>query len=157
MLHRLPTGLTLVVAGLLACTAGVADTAAPPAEAHASDSEHLRDLMHRLDSTYYDRIKTELEAERERAFYLERLSAALAEMAGTTDALAETAPDLGLDESGRARFTALARELHSQVSVLREFADRHDFAGFRRAYGEVERTCQACHALFRDPYPEGGP
>ncbi len=148
--------ISMVVAVLLAGGAWADDSLPAPPAAHVSGSGYLRDIMHRLDSTWYDRVKTELESEQERARYLERLTGALAEMAGTTDALAESAPSLPLDAAGQARFADLARHLHARVARMRELAEHNDFTGLRQAYSEVEQTCRQCHSLYRDPRPSAG-
>jgi cytochrome c556 len=137
--------------GLLVLLVGTA-LAAPPT-GHVLRSDELRALMKRMDALVYEETYTELDLDLERARQARALAAAADELAGTADAIAESALVLPLDETARTRFTELANQLYNRALAVQSASSGPDLQALRSAFGELEGTCIECHALFRNPIP----
>lgn len=106
-------------------------------------SDHLKQIMRRMDSLVYERNMTELEIDRERLRRARALAAAAAELAMEADAPAQTA-----DDAQRRAFSRHARALASAAARLDEIAAAGDYGALASQMRVVEDQCAACHQRF---------
>ncbi len=78
-------------------------------------------------------------------------------------AMAAQPPVSELAENDAVIFSAMAQRLDDEVVTLRQLATNYDFRVavsaqqrlFNESYRRLNRTCAACHQLFRDTLPQG--
>ncbi len=78
-------------------------------------------------------------------------------------AMAAKPPVSELAENDAVIFSAMAQRLDDEVVTLRQLATNYDFRVavsaqqrlFNESYRRLNRTCAACHQLFRDTLPQG--
>ena len=123
---------------------------------HAESSERLITIMRRLFSIVHEGDVTEektfsqddmtdlVEAVEELLFYAELMSSKI--------------PSTELEENETVIFSAMAGKLYSEALNVQQLANNYDFSVinnaqnrlFSEALERLNRTCAACHQLFRD-------
>lgn len=148
---------------LTACTLQTAAPEIPTAAGvpvlHAIHDERLQQLMDEMNHLMFERMRTELELDRDRR----RKTKAIAETAGamleTLDLLPARLPQLGLRENERIVFLTLADALKGRTQTLEIQAKRNAVDSLPGTLEEIRSTCEGCHRLFRQRslFPERAP
>ncbi len=115
----------------------------------AVHSGELRQIMRRLNSIAYEREFTQLELDRLRARHIETLVETVGELVRTAETLPEITED-GLNENDLVTFRALANQLYTETTGLRNAVRENNYAAQDAGYRRLRETCTACHNLFRD-------
>jgi hypothetical protein len=127
---------------------------------HAVRNEQLRDVMRGMRDPALDRLPQELDdPSRERA-YLQDLSSHARDLAQDADRIGAIADRTGLTTDQQQVFLGLAGRLRNRALQLREQADLRQTRLIDATLKEIDDTCVACHALFRDlpePLPAAKP
>jgi hypothetical protein len=148
----------VVVAGTV-CSAPhstLNEPAGPPAESatlHALHSARLRKIMRDLDRLTSDRLPQEMDVSAERNRRLRELAVAADAMASAAQGIPGAASDVALSAPHRGVFPMMAEILRDQAIVLRQRAEADDPRGAEAVLEQITVTCNACHALFRQPLP----
>lgn len=119
--------------------------------AHAIQDARLREKMRELDALMYERMRTELEIDRDRRRQAKEIAVVAADLSRTVAAIVAAAPGLPLTADERSRFLALAEELRIRVDRLREQAGQGQIDAIPGTLGEITAVCGSCHRLFRKP------
>ncbi len=115
---------------------------------------HEEDMVHEenvpLDkSITYDQMADLLEAVEELVFFAEVMSTKV--------------PATELEENDAVIFSAMAQRLYDEALNVKQLATNYDYRVavsaqqrlFNESYRRLNRTCAACHQLFRDSSPQG--
>jgi cytochrome c556 len=119
--------------------------------AHAIQDVRLRARMRELDALMYERMRTELELDRDRRRQAREIAAAAADLSRTVAAIVATAPGLPLTADEQVRFLALAEQLRNRADRLREQAEQGQIDAIPGTLAEITAVCGSCHRLFRKP------
>lgn len=133
---------------LTACSTAVIPPGGSPS-LHAVHNERLHDLMMRMNSLLQEQIRTGLEVEQERGMHAREMAMAAGRLAGTVDSLITALPTLQLNADDRTIFLALADRLRGLAGQLERQAGHGAFDQARTTLNDIDRTCAACHGLFR--------
>jgi hypothetical protein len=125
--------------------------AAESATLHAVHSARLREIMRQLDRLTSDRLPQEMDVRPERDRRLSELAATADAMAGAAERIPGAAGRVALDAPHRGLFPMLAEILRDQALELRQRAGADDPRGAETVLEQITVTCNACHALFRQP------
>lgn len=112
--------------------------------------EDIRWIMGRLYTLSYEREFTELELDRMREKNLEALADAAADLVKIADRLPGLFPDEQLSDEDQVTFRAMANQLQDETLHLLDTASTSSYSERKTGYRELEKTCMACHNLFRD-------
>lgn len=152
LLKNLPFGLLLLFCCSTSCPAAngaLAGKEAAPPLLHSIHSDQLREIMSRLNELAHEREYTELSLDRLRARQVEALvkeAGALLENAGRlSDIPGEEKPT----EEEQITFTAVARQLYSETLRIQADIQANRYENLTDRYRHLQRTCNACHKLFR--------
>lgn len=116
----------------------------------AIHSEKIRGIMRRLNSLAWEREYTELQIREMRAEQIELLVQAAEELIGSAENLPEIAAQEQLSDEEQTTFRAMARQLHKETVMLREYTETRQYEELSRGYRRLHQTCNACHNLFRE-------
>lgn len=116
---------------------------------HALHEERLRNLMQEMNNLMFDRIRTELEIDRERRKHALAIAKSAGQLASAIDAIVEEMPKLDLTVSEQTAFKALASKLHRQTELLQDQANRNHIDAIPGTLQQMTLTCTSCHQLFR--------
>lgn len=119
--------------------------------AHAVQDARLREQMRELDALMYERMRTELEINRDRRRQAKEIAVVAADLSHTVAAIVAAAPRLPLTADERSRFLALAEQLRIRVDRLREHAEKGQIDAVLGTLGDITAVCGSCHRLFRKP------
>jgi hypothetical protein len=136
-----------LVAGCASAPEGLPDTGNPAL--HAVDDERLRELMGEMNNLVFERMRTELDIDRERRRKALKIAEVAGNMAQTVGAIIDTLPGLGLSPNEQTTFLTLADKLRSRVRTLEEQANRNYIDAIPGTLEQIETTCTGCHQLFR--------
>lgn len=117
---------------------------------HAVQNERLHDLMDEINSLMFERMRTQLDIDRERrrrAGEIAEVARAMSERAGE---MLSTLPELKLSPEEQTTFAALAKKLRAQSMQLEEEASSNYIDAIPQSIERMSLTCTACHELFRD-------
>jgi hypothetical protein len=126
---------------------GLPDTGGPAP--HAVHDRRLRQWMAEMNALMFERMRTELELDRERRRQAERIAGTAADLERTIGRIIDTLPRLALSPNERTTFLALADTLRSQVQTLKVQAQRNYIDALPDTLEHIQATCTACHRLFR--------
>lgn len=118
--------------------------------AHAIQDARLREKMRELDALMYERMRTELEIDRDRRRQAKEIALAAVDLSRTVAAIVTAAPGLPLTVDERSRFLALAKQLRTWVDRLREQAEQGYIDAIPGILAEITAVCGSCHRLFRE-------
>lgn len=118
---------------------------------HAIQDARLRALMREMNSLMFERMRTELEIDRERRQKAAQIGRVADEMARTVVDIIDSLPRLSLEEDEKIMFLILAEKLRSQVKMLKQQADHNYIDAIPGTLERITTTCAACHQLFRKP------
>jgi hypothetical protein len=118
---------------------------------HAVESARLRTIMQSLERLRAAPLPQELDPGLLLDRRLDEMAAAGDGLAAAATEIAAAADDLGLDPAQRPAFLGIVDTLRRQALTLRSRAGEGDLDAAVRAYDELTATCDACHALFREP------
>jgi len=105
--------------------------------------------MQRLDQLAFEREYTELGLDRLRAEQIELLvheSQSLLTNAGRLPEILNAGRITGVEQE---TFTAVARQLYTETLRIQAQIRAYQFEQLPAAYQRLQRTCNACHSLFR--------
>jgi hypothetical protein len=117
---------------------------------HAVQNARLHDLMTEMNSLMFDRIRTELDIDRERRRRTAQIAEVARAMSGMIDGILATLPDLNLAPAEQTSFASLANRLRNQARQLEEQARRNSVDAIPHTLDQMTLTCMACHRLFRN-------
>lgn len=154
--------LTVVVWVLgTACAASDTPEPAPPqsqrgAARHAVHGVELERTMRRLNRLRQQRWPQEVEAEyearrqegKERTF--QQAEQLAVDLAKTAVQIADAADEAEMVEADRRAFLAKVDVFRAQAEELQEVVGRRDAKAMRSVLREIDKTCQSCHARFRE-------
>lgn len=112
-------------------------------------NEDIRRIMGRLNTLAYEREFTELELDRMRRENLETLATAAADLVKIAEQLPESIPDNQMSEEEQVTFRAMANQLQDETLRLLDTTATSSYSERQSGYRELEKTCTACHNLFR--------
>jgi hypothetical protein len=123
---------------------------------HAESSERLTTIMRRLFSiTHEERIEENLSLTKADA---NALSEAVEELLFYAELMSAKVPATELEENQHVVFNAMANQLYDESYNIKQLVKNYDFdiadSGQEQiiytAFERLNRTCAACHQLFRD-------
>lgn len=117
---------------------------------HKIESEELKILMRELNMVVYDRQKSELDRDDIRRRYALNLADVIKELAYKVENIPLNATEKVLDDQEKAVYTRYARELYMDGERIDIVAQKYELEKLDDAIAKTERTCERCHALFRD-------
>ncbi len=150
------SGVLLFILAISASTIIYGQDDSEPYMKHADSSERLVTIMHRLFSvTHEERIEENLnltEAD------VADLSEAVEELIFYAELMLAKVPDTALEENQHVIFNAMANQLYTESMNIQQLSSNYDFNDldsgksqiFYDAFERFNRTCAACHQLFRD-------
>ncbi|MCK7579329.1 MAG: cytochrome c [Chromatiales bacterium] len=97
----------------------------------------------------FDRIRTEMEIDRERRKHALAIAESAGALASTIDAVVKELPQLNLSAAEQTTFTALAVKLLRQTERLQKQATRNHIDAIPGTLEQMALTCTSCHQLFR--------
>lgn len=112
-------------------------------------SEDIRKIMGRLYALAYEREYTELELDRIRHENLQALAHAAADLVELSGNLPQVLPDNRLTDEEQVTFTAMANQLHNETLHLLDTDATSSYSELKTGYRQLQKTCTACHNLFR--------
>lgn len=123
---------------------------------HAESSERLITIMDRLFSIVHEEGPTE-----ERAYTKDDMTdliEAVEELLFYAEIMSTKVPATELEENETVIFSALAGKLYNEALNVQQLANNYDVSVinnsqnllFKEALERLNRTCAACHQLFRD-------
>jgi cytochrome c556 len=120
---------------------------------HAVQNARLDELMIEMNSLMFDRMRTELDIDRERRRRAGQIADTAEAMSRTIESVLATLPALNLTPGEQDTFAALANKLRGQAMQLEEQARRNYVDAIPQTLDQMTLTCTACHQLFRDTGP----
>ncbi len=123
---------------------------------HAESSERLVSIMRRLFSiTHDERVEENLNLTKADA---NDLSEVVEELLFYAELMSTKVPSTELEENQQVIFSAMANQLYDESYNMQQLVKNYDFdvadSGqehiFYTAFERLNRTCAACHQLFRD-------
>jgi hypothetical protein len=109
--------------------------------------------MRDLDRLTSDRLPQEMDVSAERNRRLRELAVTADAMASAAEGIPGAAGDVALSAPHRSVFPMLAEILRDQALELQRRAEADDPRGAETVLEQIAVTCNACHALFRQPLP----
>lgn len=116
---------------------------------HAVYSENLREIMHRLNQSIYDRELETTQDESVRMQYTRQLFDEASELYLAAEKLTQALPGFDLSEVEKDVFEGLARQLQIEANNLGYMSKNNDQHGMDAVFKRLNDTCAACHELFR--------
>jgi cytochrome c556 len=116
---------------------------------HAVQNARLHALMTEMNSLMFDRMRTELDIDRERRRRAAQIAEVAQAMSRTIDGVLATLPSLDLAPGEQETFAALANKLRGQAGQLEKQARRNYVDAIPQTLDQMTLTCTACHELFR--------
>ncbi len=117
---------------------------------HSVESEELKILMRELNLVIYDRQKSELERDDIRRRYALNLADTIKELAYKVEHIPSDVLKKRLNDAEVAVYTGYARELYRDGEQIHTVAERYELEKLDETIAKTERTCDRCHALFRE-------
>ena len=123
---------------------------------HAESSERLVTIMRRLFLlTHEERIEENLNLTKADAT---DLTGAVEELLFYAELMSAKVPETELEENQHVIFNAMANQLYDEAYNIQQLVKNYDFdvadngqeQVFYTALDRLNRTCAACHQLFRD-------
>ncbi len=108
---------------------------------HVIYSEKLQAIMHKLSSSVYEE---ELNLEQ-----INELFDNASELYIAAKELDQALPGFQLNPTEKNVFENIARQLQVEANNMGFMAQNNDTAGLQFTYERLNRTCAACHDLFR--------
>ena len=112
-------------------------------------SEDIRKIMGRLYALAYEREYTELELDRIRHENLQALAHAAADLVDLSGKLLQVLPENRLTDEEQVTFAAMANQLHNETLHLLDTDVTSSYSDLKTGYRQLQKTCTACHNLFR--------
>ena len=142
---------SLVALVVAACTQTETPPATPVANQplHALMIDRIDNLYRRIDILTFDQDRTPLELDRARRRGSEEVAQAARELAASVGLLEQAGESLNLSPQQLLQFRAMANELRdaSEALALSAISSEDDLTP---ALNNLQQTCAACHALYRD-------
>ena len=148
----IPFGLLLLFCNIASCPAGngtLADKGATAPLLHTVHSDQLRLIMLRLNELAYEREYTELRLDQLRAEQIASLVAEARNLVANAGRLPEILNDSSLNAEEQITFIAVAKQLYSETQRLQADVQAKRYENLQYGYRHLQRTCNACHKLFR--------
>jgi len=131
---------------------GVPPEAPPPENRHALHAvsgERLRVIMQEMYSSVHENDSAGAPQGRISEEQMADLVEAVEELLFHAEMLSSGMPGSNLDETDLAAFRALAGQLYTEALNIQQLAKYYDYHLIEPAYDRLDRTCLACHRLFR--------
>ena len=116
---------------------------------HAIQSDIIRDIMHRINHSYYESQIDEFQREEALVENTTYLIVSVNELLVASEFLTHALPGFNLTEEEKDIFQAVAIQLQVEASNIRKAAERRDYEQMNASYQRLTDTCGACHELFR--------
>ncbi|HUL11381.1 MAG TPA: hypothetical protein VLU73_04320 [Methylococcaceae bacterium] len=116
---------------------------------HAVQDARLHELMVEMNSLMFDRMRTELDIDRERRQRATQIAEVARSLSNTINAILATLPTLKLNPDEQTAFLALANKLRDQAGQLEQQASHNYIDAIPQTLDQMTHTCTACHGLFR--------
>ncbi|MET0309048.1 MAG: cytochrome c [Sphingomonas sp.] len=147
-------GAALLLGTAVASANGGKPVAAAPAASDASGAIAGRQAAYRLSAALFSAMKGTIDRGDDvasQAFAARAIAGWAKAMPGMFPAGSDIAPSNAMPAvwTDRAGFEAKAAAYAAAATKLAELAKAGDKAGFAAQYGEVGKTCGACHSSFR--------
>src|SRR5690606_38504231 len=120
-------------------------------ELHALMSSRIEVLLSQIEVLVLEQQLDALALEREQQRRAGRIATAAASLQQAAESLLQLQATLGLAASEQDAFATLARQLALRGADLENLARASDFAALEPAMARTRATCDACHALYRNP------
>ena len=124
---------------------------------HAVRNGQLREVMRGIRDPALDRLPQELDDPGRERGSLQDLSSHARDLARYADRIGAIADQIVLTTDQQQVFLGLAGRLRSRALHLRDQADLRQTRLIETTLTEIDDTCIACHALFRDPRTSSPP
>lgn len=123
---------------------------------HAVHDARLRYLMDAMNTLMFERMRTELELDRDRRQQALQIAEAAASMRGTLGEIIDALPGLSLSNNEKIVFLTLAEALQDRAKTLERQARANAVDVLPGTFERMRTTCVGCHQLFRkrDPPPK---
>ena len=108
---------------------------------HVIYSEKLQTIMHKLSSSVYD--------EKLEMAQINELYDNASELYVAAKELDQALPGFKLNPTEKGIFENIARQLQTEANNMGYMAQENDKEGLQITYERLNRTCAACHDLFR--------
>jgi cytochrome c556 len=157
MMGRTQGRRVVVLVALLATTAcqspGAPRAPTPAAARHLVHSARIAAIMRDLDRFTWDRLPQEMDITVERNRRLDELVAAAEALSDAAGSIPDAMDGIELSAAHRTAFVSLADALREQALQLQTSAAARDIRQTEIVLREIDTSCDACHALFRQPLP----
>mgnify|MGYP000105894008 CR=1 FL=1 len=117
---------------------------------HKIKSEELRLLMRELNMVVYDRQKSELDRDDIRRRYALNLSDVVKELSYKIEHIPQDGLGENLTQKDRELYAHYANRLYKNGEEIYDVAQKYELEKLDNKIENMQRTCDGCHALFRD-------
>ena len=117
---------------------------------HKIESEELRLLMRELNMVVYDRQKSELDRDDIRRRYALNLADVVKELAYKIEHIPQDGLGKNLTQKDRELYAHYAHKLYKNSEEIYDVAQKYELEKLDNKIDNMQRTCDGCHALFRD-------
>lgn len=128
----------------------------PPAEdpegvirLHAVNSAKLREIMQTLHHWREQNTAQELQTAEPDPALLDHLLEQVEELMYHAELMSMGMPFTDLSRTELQIFRALGGELYTQALQLKQQVSNRQYGRLEQTYDQLDRTCHACHQLFR--------
>ena len=138
-----------------------------PSAQHGDASERLVGIMRNLFSAVHEEdIVHEENVPGDKSITSDQLAdmiEAVEELVFYAEVMSTKIPATELEENDAVIFSAMAQRLYDEALNVKQLATNYDYRVavsaqqrlFNESYRRLNRTCAACHQLFRDSSPQG--
>ncbi len=116
---------------------------------HAIQSDLIKDIMHRINSSYYEAAPDEFESDENLQENITHLIININELMIATLYLNRAMPAFDLTDEEKQIFQSVAAQLNQEAISLRQATEKRDYHKMNVSYQRLTDTCAACHELFR--------
>ena len=149
----LSAAILAVVPGTVSA-AGTSAQAAPPnpdevIRLHSLSSAKLREIMKKIHHWRENNTAADLKQPGMDPELLDELVTQVEELLYHAELMSMGLPFTDLNETEMLIFKALGGELYTEALHIQQLVNNRQIDQLDRAFAQLDRTCQACHQMFR--------
>jgi hypothetical protein len=154
MIRLLAAVILLITAAIAAAAEGPGqrpDTLSPDEviRLHSVNSVKLREIMQAIDKWRRENPAADMKQPGMDQELLDELVLQVEELLYHAELMSMGMPFTNLNETEMLIFKALGSELYTEALHIQQLVNNRQIRQLDRAYERMDRTCQACHQLFR--------
>ena len=116
---------------------------------HAVNSAKLREIMQKIHQWRQENTAEDLKQPGMDQELLDELVGQVEELLYHAELMSMGLPFTDLNETEMLIFKALGGELYTEALHIQQLVNNRQIDQLDRAFDQLDRTCQACHQLFR--------